>query len=72
MINQFHSMVESLFHLKLVSIRKSRPTNRSSRLATLPFFNHTLLAKVMVSGSDLASPQSAKLKRWAAKKPSTI
>ncbi|MCR4320655.1 MAG: hypothetical protein NUV74_10020 [Candidatus Brocadiaceae bacterium] len=41
----------------------SRPTNRCSRLATLAIFNHPLLAKALVSGSNLASPQAAKLRR---------
>lgn len=49
--------------LVMVSIRYSRPTNRCSRIATAPFFKHTLLAKAAYTGADLARPQSAKL--WA-------
>lgn len=43
---------------------KGNIISRSTRFATLMIYNHTLLAKALVSVSNFASPQAAKLKRW--------
>jgi len=47
----------------LVSIRKSRPTNQSTRIATVRFYNGYMPAKKWVIVATIADSQSRDFKR---------